>query len=259
MITPMEIEVKEFSRSVRGYDRDEVDEFLDLIILDLQDLMKELDALREENEALKIENEESKKSQKQVMDTLESAKRLMKDISDSAEKRADIIIKNAKMDAEMIINDAKYTAKDASGDSSELHDKITLFRSKYRQLLQDELANLETRSGDLLSDLEREFIPVSMDTQVLDVHELNVSSNATAKSEASRINDEIEAEMKDANELLAQLESEAEQMNARGESDEILTTPTVHVAKDTVILDANAIDDILARKEEELKRREGDE
>ena len=33
MVTPQEIELKEFSRSVRGYDRDEVDEFLDLIIL----------------------------------------------------------------------------------------------------------------------------------------------------------------------------------------------------------------------------------
>ena len=39
MITPKEIEEKDFSRKLRGYDEDEVDEFLDEIILDLQALL----------------------------------------------------------------------------------------------------------------------------------------------------------------------------------------------------------------------------
>ena len=41
MITPADIENKEFSRGVRGYKEDEVDEFLDLIILDMEKLLKE--------------------------------------------------------------------------------------------------------------------------------------------------------------------------------------------------------------------------
>ena len=38
MITPADIENKEFSRGVRGYKEEEVDEFLDLIILDMEKL-----------------------------------------------------------------------------------------------------------------------------------------------------------------------------------------------------------------------------
>ena len=36
MITPLEIENKEFSKQIRGYNADEVDEFLDLIIEDIE-------------------------------------------------------------------------------------------------------------------------------------------------------------------------------------------------------------------------------
>ena len=95
MITPKEIESKDFTKAFRGYDADEVDEFLDLIIIDMQQITEEITKLREENEELRAENEEHKKSQKRVMDTLDSAKKLMRDISESAEKRADIIIRNA--------------------------------------------------------------------------------------------------------------------------------------------------------------------
>ena len=162
MITPKEIESKDFAKSFRGYDVDEVDEFLDLIIIDMQDITAEITKLRKENEDLRAENEEHKKSQKRVMDTLDSAKKLMKDISESAEKRADIIIRNAKMDAEMILNEAKTSAGKYSGiDGDELRDKVAYFRSRFRQLLLDELDSMESKSGDLLSALEREFVPTA--------------------------------------------------------------------------------------------------
>ena len=163
MITPQEIESKDFTKSFRGYDEDEVDEFLDLIIIDMQQITQEIEQLRLENEELRAENEEHKRSQKRVMDTLDSAKKLMKDISESAEKRADIIIRNAKMDAEMILNEAKTSAgKYAGMDGDELRDKVAYFRSRFRQLLLDELDSMEAKGGDLLSALEREFVPTSI-------------------------------------------------------------------------------------------------
>ena len=162
MITPKEIESKDFTKAFRGYDADEVDEFLDLIIIDMQQITEEITKLRLENEELRAENEEHKKSQKRVMDTLDSAKKLMKDISESAEKRADIIIRNAKMDAEMIMNEARASAgKYAGPDGEELRDKVAYFRSRFRQLLLDELDSMESKGGDLLSALEREFVPTS--------------------------------------------------------------------------------------------------
>ena len=52
MITPAEIETKEFSRAVRGYKMEEVDEFLDEIILDMEKLLEENKILTETVEEL---------------------------------------------------------------------------------------------------------------------------------------------------------------------------------------------------------------
>ena len=41
MITPADIENKDFSRVKRGYDMEEVDDFLDLIIVDMEKLLRE--------------------------------------------------------------------------------------------------------------------------------------------------------------------------------------------------------------------------
>lgn len=192
MVTPQEIELKEFSRVMRGYDRDEVDEFLDLIIVDMQELLKTLDNLRTENEMLKEDIEEYKRSEQKVMETMESAKRLMNDMNDSAEKRAETIIQNAKMDAEQILMEARRNVDNQYiPTGEELHDKLQVFRSRYRQMLLDELENLDAKSGDLLSELEKEFIPASMDTQVLDFDSLMDMEEAPKENAYPRPKDTV--------------------------------------------------------------------
>ena len=231
MITPIEIEEKDFSKKMRGYDMDEVDEFLDLIILDLQDLLVERETLLAENQKLKEENEEHIKSQKHVMETLDSAKRLMKDISDSAEKRADIIIQNAKMDAEIILNNARGAAPELPEDNgNELYERINLFKSRYRQLLQDELNNLDNASHDLLTDLEREFMPGGMGGSITDF---------SALEELDR---QSKDELRKAEDLMSKLETEVEEFKSR----------SMPKPKDTVVLDSKAIDELLKKKNEKL-------
>ncbi|MEF9921853.1 MAG: DivIVA domain-containing protein [Anaerovoracaceae bacterium] len=46
MITPLDIENKEFARGVRGYKEDEVDDFLDLVIIDYEKLLLENQKLK---------------------------------------------------------------------------------------------------------------------------------------------------------------------------------------------------------------------
>ncbi|MGP4071907.1 cell division regulator GpsB [Piscibacillus sp. B03] len=52
-LTSQEILDKEFKTTIRGYNQDEVDEFLDLVIQDYDSLQKEIEALKEENRKLK--------------------------------------------------------------------------------------------------------------------------------------------------------------------------------------------------------------
>ncbi|SHE64186.1 DivIVA domain-containing protein [Seinonella peptonophila] len=47
-LTPMEIYNKDFKQEMRGYNKDEVNEFLDLIIQNYEDLIQENESLREQ-------------------------------------------------------------------------------------------------------------------------------------------------------------------------------------------------------------------
>ena len=93
MIKPSDIQNKEFSRGVRGYKEEEVNQFLDEITIDLNYLLNELKETKEENSHLVMELERLRGSQGTVVETLEAAKSLMADIAQSAEKRADILLK----------------------------------------------------------------------------------------------------------------------------------------------------------------------
>ena len=96
MITPKDIEKKVFSSGIKGYRRDEVDQFLDELMVEVQALIQENENLRSNIQDLRKEVENRKESETSIMRTLEQAKGLMSDISASAEKRADAIVRNAQ-------------------------------------------------------------------------------------------------------------------------------------------------------------------
>lgn len=52
-LTPMEIFNKDFKQSIRGYDIDEVNEFLDLVIKSYEDVLQENEYLKEQIRQLK--------------------------------------------------------------------------------------------------------------------------------------------------------------------------------------------------------------
>lgn len=162
MITPFEIENKDFSKSMRGYNIEEVDEFLDEIILDLQKLLVENEKMKDELNTLNTELTQYKKSESSVLNTLESAKKLMNDISESAEKRAEVIIRNAQMDAEVIRKDAKDSIAKLTEEGERLREKVFRFRDRYKQMLENEISSIESSGDDLFSDIEKEFVPASM-------------------------------------------------------------------------------------------------
>lgn len=153
MIRPIDIQEKEFTRGVRGYREEEVNEFLDEITIDLERLLDELRATKEENSRLVAELERHRGTEGTVLETLEAAKTLMADISSSAEKRADILLKNAELDAQLMTKEAKDMADRIAEESEAIKARFINFRSKYKQLLESELQRFESLSGEMFPEL----------------------------------------------------------------------------------------------------------
>lgn len=183
MITPLDIQNKDFSRVVRGYKEEEVDEFLDLLTLDLEKLIGENASLKEQLVKAGKELEKYRESEDAVLKTLEAAKALMEDISVSAEKRAEILLKNAELDAELITREAKESVERLNEETAHIRNRFVQFRDKYKALLESELERFDTLSSEIFGDfVQSQSASLPYETQdevkIADrSFELNISSD----------------------------------------------------------------------------------
>ena len=152
MFTPLDIQNKEFTKSVKGYKKEEVDEFLDLLTVDMDKLLNENATFKAENSRLLSELEKYRGSEGVVLETLEAAKALMGEISASAEKRAEILLKNAELDAELIQREARESVERLNEESMHLKNRFTVFQTKYRSLLESELERFDTLSAEIFEE-----------------------------------------------------------------------------------------------------------
>lgn len=162
MITPTDIENKVFSRGVRGYKEDEVDEFLDLIILDLEKLLKENRQLKLELEKAQGQVDRHVSTEGSVYETLEAAKALMNDIAASAERRAQVILKDAELEAALITREAKESIGRLTDEENRLRRSVERLREKYRQILELEMERIDGIGADLFEQIEGDFLPASI-------------------------------------------------------------------------------------------------
>ena len=163
MITPIDIQNKEFTRGVRGYKEEEVDSFLDEITLDLEMLTQENRNLKGSLALLTQEVEKYRDSEKTVLETLEAAKALMADISASSEKKAEILLKNAELDAERIVREAKESVERLTEEAAVLRNRVSMLKVKYKTLLETELDRFDSLSAELFPETMQEELDMGAD------------------------------------------------------------------------------------------------
>lgn len=159
MIMPIDIDKKEFSRDKRGYNSREVDEFLDLIAVDYEKILNDNRSMAHKIKSLEKQLQEAQKSDTAMLETLETAKKLMADISASAERRAELMMRDAELESENMILDAKMTVKKLNEEHITLINKVERLRANYKTMLASELEKLENDEYDLLRDIDRSDLP----------------------------------------------------------------------------------------------------
>ena len=158
MITPLDIQNKEFSRAVRGYNQEEVDLFLDEIMADYDKLLNENGELKKQLEETKGKVENYKDTEGAVLKTLEAAKSLMNDISASAEKRASILLKNAELDADLKQRQAKDNVERLKEEEARLNARVSSMKVKFRSFLESELERFDSLSDDIFGIPDGSFL-----------------------------------------------------------------------------------------------------
>ena len=158
MIMPIDIDKKEFSRDKKGYNSREVDEFLDIIVADYEKVLNDNRSMAHKIKALEKQLEEAQKDDNAMVETLETAKKLMADISASAERRAELMMRDAELEAENLLLDAKVNVRKLNDEHEMLSSKVRRLKSNFRKMLQAELARLDGDDFDIMRDLADEEV-----------------------------------------------------------------------------------------------------
>ena len=161
MIMPIDIDKKEFSRDKKGYNSREVDEFLDLIVADYEKVLNDNRTMAHKIKALEKQLEEAQKDDNAMVETLETAKKLMADISASAERRAELMMRDAELEAENMLLDAKVNVRKLVDEHEVLSIKVKRLKDNFRKMLQAELARIDDDDFDLIRDLADVDLPIA--------------------------------------------------------------------------------------------------
>jgi cell division initiation protein len=146
-ITPVDIQHKSFKKALQGYDRADVDGFLDEIIETLEDEAQHRAALEAEIADLKERVSHFKAMEESLQNTLVLAQRTADETKASAHKEADLIRERARLAGEREIagyNDAIAEVRREHQRAVEAAEKA---RSELRSLLMTHLALIERSNG----------------------------------------------------------------------------------------------------------------
>lgn len=100
MLTPLDIQKQEFGVKMRGYNADEVDDFLDLVGKDYEKLYKENAELRERVKQLDKAVEQYKAMEATLQQSIVLAQTAAEDIKKSAAEKANVIVNEAQSKSE---------------------------------------------------------------------------------------------------------------------------------------------------------------
>lgn len=158
MIMPIDIDKKEFSRDKKGYNSREVDEFLDIIVADYEKVLNDNRQMAHKIKSLEAQLAEAQKDDSAMVETLETAKKLMADISASAERRAELMMRDAELEAENMLLDAKVNVRKLTDEHAMLTTKVKRLKANFRRMLEAELAKIDEDEFDIIRDLDESVV-----------------------------------------------------------------------------------------------------
>jgi cell division initiation protein len=106
-LSPLLIKKQEFEKSMRGYNVEEVQAFLDKISSEMAELLNQKEQLENEVERLNREVEEFRKIEKKLQDDIQKAQETSAQALESAKKQSAFIIKEAEVKAAQMIQNSE--------------------------------------------------------------------------------------------------------------------------------------------------------
>lgn len=191
-LTPMDINNKEFKRGLRGYNPDEVDEFLDEVVDNYEEIYKENGKLKEKLEVLEEQVSHYAKIEGTIQNTLVLAQNAADQAKEASQKEAEVIIKNANETAQRIVDKAHNDVIQINSEFDRVKQEFIKFRAKFRNFIN---AQLET-FDDLEKDVTKNYsisTPIDEEIGIKDVSYEEYTSSPSNDEVSTNELDEIKS------------------------------------------------------------------
>lgn len=153
-LTPLDIHNKEFNKGFRGYDEDEVNEFLDQVIKDYEIVIREKKDLEEQVSGLTERLAHFSNIEETLNKSIVVAQEAAEELKRNASKEAKLIVKEAEKNADRIVNEALSKARKIALEIEELKKQSKVFRTRFKMLVEAQLDLLNNDDWDHLLEYE---------------------------------------------------------------------------------------------------------
>ncbi len=129
-ITPLDIQQKRFHVGFRGYDRSEVETFLDQVRDEMEALVREVTELREFRQVYDQRVREVTEKEESVKNTMLMTQKLIEELKENAKKEAALVVKDAEVRSRQILGTAQQ-------ERVKIESMIQELQRRKHQFLQD--------------------------------------------------------------------------------------------------------------------------
>ncbi|NMP21634.1 DivIVA domain-containing protein [Sulfobacillus harzensis] len=158
-LTVLDIQNKEFKTSIRGYNQDEVDEFLDEVMKDYDALIRENEELRHNTSGMGEKLEQYRQLERTLQNTLVVAQSTADEMKQAARKEAELVVREAEARARELMQKAESEVGRQHEKLEQLRRETEQFRARVKSLLESQIALLN--QADLT-------LPAVRDSQTLE-------------------------------------------------------------------------------------------
>jgi cell division initiation protein len=134
-ISALDIRQQQFTVRLRGFDRQEVEAFLEDVAEDYESVVKENTLLKEQLAALEERSRNITEHERTLQDTLVTTHRLTEEMKQAAKREADMIVRDAEMRGEKVVEEMRT-------EEARLRQEIVTLKRLRHQYVEEARATL---------------------------------------------------------------------------------------------------------------------
>ena len=129
-ITALDVRQQQFSVRFRGFDKQEVEAFLEDVAEDYESVVKENALLKEQLAALEERSRNITEHERTLQDTLVTTHRLTEEMKQAAKREAEVIVRDAEMRGEKV-------AEELRAEEARLKQDVAALKRVRHQLVEE--------------------------------------------------------------------------------------------------------------------------